>query len=201
METASIKDTEIGNSIEKLTIHKKSIIFCKTCTYPVEYCKYSHNILIKNKDLSILNNKPKEEEKEKEKEVSQTETGNQNENKEKEKKSEDESELKEGEKAKEVEVKEKKNKKSDPKVVIEESKRGKRKHTTYVSGLERFGINMKDVSKLLSKKFACSANVSKNESGQDEIVLTGEFGLEIREFLLLNFNILKETSFKMIVPK
>ena len=61
----------------------------------------------------------------------------------------------------------KKKKVEVPRVVIEESKRGKKKHITYVMNLEKFGINLKDTSKLLSKKCACSATVTKEDNGQE----------------------------------
>ena len=57
---------------------------------------------------------------------------------------------------------------SEKKVVIVEpliittENRGKKKHITILSNLEIYNLPIKEVSKKLSKKFACSASVVKD---------------------------------------
>lgn len=197
--------------LDKLSLDKgkKEIKFCKLCTLPEEYCSIAHQIFIKRKDLVLLNNKEeakeenkeekKEENKEEKKEEIKDEVKDQV-NKDKETKQEPQSNK--PEEGKKEEKESKKKKAETPKIIIEESKRGKRKHTTYISNLEKFGINLKDVSKMLSKKCACSATVTKEENGQEVITLTGEFAIEIQEFLLIQFaTILKEKDFKIVIAK
>lgn len=201
-----------NDKMDKLSLEntKRVITFCKLCTLPEEYCSIAHQIFIKRKDLVLFSNK--EEIKEEAKENTTKENikqENKDEVKEnikdkdanKETKQEPEANTKQ-EEGKKEEKESKKKKAESPKIIIEESKRGKKKHTTYVSNLEKFGINLKDVSKMLSKKCACSATVTKEDNGQEVITLTGEFAIEIQEFLLIQFaTTLKEKDFKVIIAK
>jgi len=202
-----------NENMDKLSLDnsKKVITFCKLCTLPEEYCSFAHPIFIKRKDLVLFNNKEEIKEEAKEnnsKEIIKTENKDEvkQDNKEKdvnnkETKQEPDQNVKQ-EEGKKEEKESKKKKPEAPKIIIEESKRGKRKHTTYISNLEKFGINLKDVSKMLSKKCACSATVTKEDNGQEVITLTGEFAIEIQEFLLIQFGtILKEKDFKVIIAK
>ncbi len=113
-------------------------------------------------------------------------------------------EKKEGEKPEEPKVEPKPDKKKPAKenfILIELSKRGKRKHVTYVFNLEKFGLNLKDVAKIFSKKFACSSTVTKEDNGQEGITLTGEFGYEIVDFLVEKFPTIKPEMCKVKEPK
>lgn len=198
------KNKEIKDLEEKYP--KVIAEFCTVCSFPVEYCEISHAVLLKRKELIKFNSNTNPEE-------SKTNDNTNKDNTEKKENSDDKTEKieiegtenKDDTKVDEnKETKEKQNKKGkkEYKVVIEETKRGKKKHITYVQGLEKFGINLKDTSKLLSKKFACSATVTKEADNSDSITLTGEFLYEMQEFLLEKFgNILKESDFKLITPK
>ncbi len=42
---------------------------------------------------------------------------------------------------------------------------------------------MKKTAKTFASKFACGSSVSKNAEGKDEIVVQGEFAVEIAELL------------------
>ena len=53
----------------------------------------------------------------------------------------------------------------------------------------------------MSKKFACSCTVTKEDSGKEIITLTGEFMYEVEEFLTEKFKELKPENFKMIETK
>jgi density-regulated protein DRP1 len=158
-------------------IQPKIVKYCDLCRFPLEYCEYTHNIFAKG--INKLENK---EVKSEEKKIDEKEKDNKNE------KTEDE----------EKKEKEKKSKKEKKKVIeIKVSKRGKKKHATQVFNLEEFNLNMKDVAKLFSKKFACSSTVSK-EGDKDCIVLTGEFTYEIVDFLKEKFpNIVTDESCKI----
>lgn len=168
---------------------------CQYCFFPKEYCEYSHNMLIKKKIAAKDKLEEKQEEERKEEEQKENKIKEEKENKEENKENTEKTEKEDDNKE---EKKDKKKKNSEIKVLIEESKRGKRKHTTYISNLEKFNINLKDISKVLSKKFACSANVSKEDNGQEIITLTGEFAYEIKEFLEEKYNI-KEKDIKVSI--
>jgi density-regulated protein DRP1 len=85
----------------------------------------------------------------------------------------------------------KKKKQAIPRVVIETQKRGKRKHVTIVSGLETVdaSVDLKKVAKQFASKFACGTGVGKTVEGKDEIVVQGEFAMEIMEILQDQFNV------------
>lgn len=154
------------------------VTYCETCRFPEEYCPEAHAVLFKKKKLP-------EEEQIKETPVTEEKAAET---------------PKEGQTTEEPK-KDKKKKPKDNLIVVECSKRGKRKHTTYVSNVEKFGLNMKDVAKLFSKKFACSSTVTKEDNGTECITLTGEFGYEIVEFLTEKFPNIKAENCKVIEPK
>ena len=108
-------------------------------------------------------------------------TDEDNEEKKDEDKKEGEEDKKEGEENKKKD--DKKKKKQENKIIIEQTRRGKKKHITYVLGLDKFGLVLKDVAKQLSKKLACSCTVTKEDNGEDSITLTGEFADDVLEFL------------------
>ena len=97
--------------------------------------------------------------------------------------------------------KKKKKKKQPTMVLIEQSRRGKKKHITYITNLEKFGLVLKDVSKQLSKKFACSCTVTKEDNGQECITLTGEFAEDVLEFLTTNFDNIKHENCQVKIDK
>ena len=48
-------------------------------------------------------------------------------------------------------------------ILIKLNARGRRKHITVITGFEKFGLKLKKCAKDLSKKFACSASVTKGK--------------------------------------
>ena len=73
---------------------------------------------------------------------------------------------------------------------------------SYVSNLEKYGLVLKDVAKLFSKKFACSSTVTKEDNGTECITLTGEFGYDIVDFLVEKFPaLIKPEMCKVMEPK
>ena len=87
------------------------------------------------------------------------------------------------------------------KVIIEQTKRGKKKHITYIMGLDKFGLVLKDVAKQLSKKMACSCTVTKEDNGEDSITLTGEFADDVKDFILENFKNIEEKNIQVKIDK
>ncbi|RLN62993.1 hypothetical protein BBJ29_001646 [Phytophthora kernoviae] len=80
--------------------------------------------------------------------------------------------------------------KENCKVVISKSSRKGRKRLTFVTGLEDFeGVNIKDASKSLGKRFACSSSLSKTDQGQQQIQLQGDCVVELLEVLPEMFGI------------
>jgi density-regulated protein len=183
--------------------HFKDVDFlCQLCFFPKEYCEFSHDMLIKKK-IAAKDKISEEKIAEKKNAEKHNENADADKSESKEVKNDDDKDKKlepdNKEDKKEDEKKEKKNKKqkTENKVIIEESKRSKKKHITYVSNLEKFGHNLKDMSKAFSKKFACSANVSKEDNGQEIITMTGEFAYELQSFLIEKYAF-KESDFKIL---
>ena len=187
MEEKIKLDSEINtntDSIDKLNIVKTIepiiIKYCDYCRFPEEYCEYSHQIYFKK----IHSNEKAIEIKETKDEATKTTT------------TENESKSNQ-----EPISKTDKKKQKDNFIMIELSKRGKKKFVTYVFNLEKFGLNLKETAKLFSKKFACSSTVTKEENGQEGITLTGEFGYDIVDFLCEKFPIIKPEMCKVKEPK
>ncbi|RLN51243.1 hypothetical protein BBJ28_00015670 [Nothophytophthora sp. Chile5] len=74
--------------------------------------------------------------------------------------------------------------KENCKVTISKSSRKGRKRLTFVTGLEDFeGVNIKEASKNLGKRFACSSSLSKTDQGQQQIQLQGDCVIDLMEVL------------------
>ncbi len=182
-----------SEKLDELEIEEKNNIpeiepiivkYCDICRFPEEYCEYTHKIFekgINNMNVNQAKTEPK----------STTEAEPKKEGEEEKPKTDAPAESTEvTDKAK----KEKKDKKDSKKIEIKVSKRGSRKFATHVFNLDLFNLNLKDVAKLFSKKFACSSTVSK-ENNKDCVVLTGEFTYEIVDFLKEKFpNLITEDS-------
>lgn len=70
-------------------------------------------------------------------------------------------------------------KQAEKKLEVFRSNRGKKKFVTVVIGMATCGVDLKEASKLFSKKFACSSSVT----GADEIVVQGDVKDELIEFI------------------
>lgn len=70
-------------------------------------------------------------------------------------------------------------KQAEKRLEVFRSNRGKKKFVTVIVGMATFGVDLKDASKLFSKKFACSSSVT----GPDEIVVQGDVKDDIIEFI------------------
>ena len=77
-------------------------------------------------------------------------------------------------------------------LTITRTSRNKKKTITNVAGLEHFAEAIKDVkeaSKMLGKKFACGASVTKGATGKDEIDIQGDFSHEVAAFIAEKFGV------------
>lgn len=70
-------------------------------------------------------------------------------------------------------------KQAEKKMQVFRSNRGKKKFVTVIVGMGTFEVDLKEASKLFSKKFACSSSVT----GPDEIVVQGDVKYEIIELI------------------
>jgi len=70
-------------------------------------------------------------------------------------------------------------------ILISRDQRNKRKFITVIKGVESCGLKPKDVSKLISKKFACSASVVKGtDGGAPSISIQGDIHELVPQFLV-----------------
>lgn len=75
-------------------------------------------------------------------------------------------------------------------VTIAKSSRKGRKRLTFVTGLEDFdGVDIKDATKSLGKRFACSSSLSKTDAGKQQIQLQGDCVTELVDVLAEMFSI------------
>ncbi|KAI9620986.1 hypothetical protein KEM48_007915 [Puccinia striiformis f. sp. tritici PST-130] len=58
--------------------------------------------------------------------------------------------------------------------MIRTVERTKRKRITTIHGLDLFGVDLKKLAKLFASKFATGSSVTKNNQGEDEIVIQGD---------------------------
>ncbi|KAJ3413599.1 Translation machinery-associated protein 22 [Chytridiales sp. JEL 0842] len=81
----------------------------------------------------------------------------------------------------------KEKKRKETRIVIRRVERTKRKRVVIITGLEVFDIELKKAAKLIATKFACGASVTKNASGDDEIVVQGDVQDEVKDLILQSF--------------
>ena len=68
-------------------------------------------------------------------------------------------------------------------VKVYKTKRGGKKVLCNIVGLQTYGINLKDIAKLMSKKFACSASVTTDDKYGECIQLQGDIQERFIEFV------------------
>jgi len=189
----------IQKEIENLQIEEtkpvvpqfKVVKYCPVCTFPEEYCEYSHDLLKKRKELPLNAEAIAQAQPQSDTTLTQTTTPSTEETKKPEEEKKIEQPAKPEEEKKEV----KKKVKITDKIHIKNSKRSKRKAVTVIKNVEKFGLDLKEVGKLLSKKFACSSTVNKDEENKDAIFMTGEFEDDLKDFLMEKFKTLKDEHF------
>ncbi len=150
------------------------VLYCGVCTLPVEYCEFGKTL--KQCKKWLMENHPKEYNnlynsdaptsslsKEREEEIS---------------KSLAKMQLKE-ERKQERELR----KLKQEKIIVKRIPRTKHKNVIAVCNLEQFDVDMKKLAKKFASKFATGASVSKNIETKDEIIIQGDVGEEVEEYL------------------
>lgn len=77
-------------------------------------------------------------------------------------------------------------KKAPRQLIIERAVR-RRKDVTAVRGLELYGVKLKEAAKLLGKKFACGASVTKDAHLREQIELQGDYTIQLTTYLLATY--------------
>jgi density-regulated protein DRP1 len=98
---------------------------------------------------------------------------------------------KEGEDKKEEESKQKKpQKKKGPaggaggkEIRVVKTKRGAKKTICFIIGLQNYGVNLKEITKALSKKIGCGANVTNDDKYGECIQIQGDVEERLADFL------------------
>ncbi|OQR89825.1 hypothetical protein THRCLA_09560 [Thraustotheca clavata] len=80
-------------------------------------------------------------------------------------------------------------------VFVERFQRQKKKFVTVIAGLDEYDLNLKDISKRMGKKFACSATVAKLDGGKNQVQLQGDVQHDLPMWLVEEFNIPEDCIF------
>ncbi|KAJ9081117.1 Translation machinery-associated protein 22 [Entomophthora muscae] len=86
-------------------------------------------------------------------------------------------------------------------VTIKRIERNKRKFITSISGLEVLGVDLKKASKLFAGKLACGASVTKNNQGADEIVVQGDVSDFLLELIPKTWSTISEDKIDLVEDK
>ena len=100
-------------------------------------------------------------------------------------------------KAKDQEKRKVKSEKTGGNVIMEKVSRSRKKCLTVVTGVDGYGLRLKDVAKAIAKKFAASATVSKRAAGGEEIQVQGDISATLPPLLRDEFKILSDKIFFM----
>ncbi|KAK7207987.1 translation initiation factor SUI1 [Myxozyma melibiosi] len=154
-----------------------SVLYCGVCTFPPEYCEFGGTLAkckewLEDAHPDVYSRIYSEDS------LAKTTEGLSLEAKEKVEREIQKLQAKEATKA-EKELK----KKLASKVIVKRVERSKRKHVIAVSGLEVFGIDPKKLAKTFASKFATGASVTKNVEGKDEIIIQGDVGDEVEDYV------------------
>ncbi|RKP09020.1 translation initiation factor SUI1, partial [Thamnocephalis sphaerospora] len=87
------------------------------------------------------------------------------------------------------------------KVTIKRIERNKRKHVTSIFGLHLFDVDLKKAAKMFANKFACGSSVTKNNQGNDEIVVQGDVTDEVRELILSTWSKVTEDVVETVIEE
>ncbi|KAG0089357.1 Translation machinery-associated protein 22 [Podila epicladia] len=170
-------------------IQPREVLYCGFCSLPPEYCEFGPTLekckqwLSRNDKVTyqILYNTLEDQ-------LAATALSDQPE--------EDKKKAKEAAK-----IEKQMQKKMQSKVLIKRIERTKRKCVTSVFGLENFDVDLKKAAKLFANKFACGSSVTKNNQGNDEIVVQGDVSDEIFDLILEHWPIVPEDNIDLIEDK
>ncbi|KAK9449526.1 translation initiation factor SUI1 [Limtongia smithiae] len=154
-----------------------SIVYCGVCSFPPEYCEFG-GTLPKCKEWLLEEHPDLYEKLYSDDAIAKATEGLSLETQQKVEREIQKLQAKEANRA-EKELK----KKLASKVTVKRVERSKRKHVIAVSGVEVFGIDPKKLAKTFASKFATGASVTKSVEGKDEIVIQGDVGDEVEEYL------------------
>ncbi|KAK9469162.1 translation initiation factor SUI1 [Lipomyces arxii] len=154
-----------------------SVVYCGVCTFPPEYCEFG-GTLPRCKEWLADEYPDMFQKLYSEDAISKATEGLSLEKQEKVEREIQKLQVKEANRA-EKELKQK----LASKVIVKRVERSKRKHVIAVSGLEVFGIDSKKLAKTFASKFATGASVTKNIEGKDEIVIQGDVGDEVKDYV------------------
>lgn len=177
-----MENTEV---VEVEKIQPIVVELCPECTFPKEYCEFSHDL---KKFKKEFNDSKQDETKDKEERNDENGKESQKSVEKKEKTEEVVEEKKE--------EKDSKKKEESNKILVYKQKVNPKRGKTLVFNLDKFKLNLKDVSKLFSKKFACSSTVTV-EKGKECVNLTGLYDEDLIEFLISKYPELKRSNFKV----
>lgn len=158
-----------------MSLEPVNVLYCGVCSFPVEYCEFGKNLKKCKKWLQKTNPAQYDQlyestgpvksslSEEKEAEIN---------------KSLAKMQLKE-ERKEERELEALKS----SKILIKRIPRTKHKNIIAISNLDQFDFDMKKLAKTFASKFATGSSVSKNVEKENEIVIQGDVGEEVQEYL------------------
>ncbi|KAI8992151.1 translation initiation factor SUI1 [Mycotypha africana] len=179
-----------------MTIEPVKVIYCGICTMPLEYCEFSGTqekckLWLKNHDEDLY---------EKFYGVDGVTKGVANASIEDDS-GKDRTVVKDKSAKLEAKLERENKKKMASRIIIKRIERTKRKSVTTIFGLEIFGVDLKKAAKMFANRFACGSSVAKNNQGQDEIVVQGDFSEEIHEIILKNWPTVPQENIDRVEEK
>ncbi|EPX72909.1 translation initiation factor [Schizosaccharomyces octosporus yFS286] len=169
-----------------------SFLYCDVCTLPVEYCEFSGTLKkckawlkSAHEDVYLKLYSDSELASETNKNLNVTEEPTEGEQPTKLTKEERRFEREEA-------------KRMSSKVYIKTIERTKRKRVTTVQGLDAFNIETKKAAKMLANKFATGASVTKTADKKDEIVIQGDLGYDIFDYIAEKFKEIPEDNIVVV---
>ncbi|KAI8445617.1 translation initiation factor SUI1 [Phakopsora pachyrhizi] len=161
--------------INKPHLDRCQVLYCRICTFPIEYCEYGQSIS-KCKKWLLKEFPEKYEKLYPSLDNLQLESLSLEEKQKLEKAHKEALKKEAKQEAKAERVREKV---LSTKVTVRTVERTKRKRITTIHGLDSFGIDLKKLAKLFASRFATGSSVTKNNQGEDEIVIQGDVSDEV----------------------
>ncbi|CAO0802183.1 unnamed protein product [Mucor circinelloides] len=182
-----------------MSIEPRKVFLCGICTMPLEYCEFSGTqekckLWLKEKDEDMY-----EEVYGGVKAVTEGVEKATIEDEASDKK--DRTVVKDKSAKLEAKLERENKKKMASRVLIKRIERTKRKCVTTIYGLDIFGVDLKKAAKMFANRFACGSSVAKNNQGQDEIVVQGDFSDELLKMILKNWPNVPEENIDKIEEK
>ncbi|CAI5759540.1 unnamed protein product [Candida verbasci] len=175
----------------------KSVLYCKICSWPPEYCEFGSSfkrcqawLQENNEDLynqlysnANLSNQLSSLSIEKEAKLS--------------------ADLEKKQAKEEAKAEKELAKKLMSKITIKRIERNKRKHIISISGMEVLEMDLKKICKTFANKFATGSTVQKNAEGKNDILIQGDVSDEAKEIIekLLTEQGLKDVKIEQVDDK